>query len=105
MQRPILDDQVPRVVLGKTSRAEQIASASGVSNMIGLSIFGILAARSRASRAGSLATLTTAEAATLPSNQKSLKCSVAGLPSMARYQRTTFARSGAVPLLLVNRRF
>ena len=38
---------------GNTSSAEQMASASGVSNRIGLSIFGILAARMRSSRAGS----------------------------------------------------
>ena len=39
---------------GKTSRAEQMASASGVQKRIGLVIGGILAARMRASRAGSL---------------------------------------------------
>src|SRR5215218_419593 len=39
---------------GNTSRAEQTASASGVSNETGLSIFGILAARSRSNRAGSV---------------------------------------------------
>ena len=38
---------------GNTSSAEQMASASGVSNWIGLSIAGIFAARMRASRAGS----------------------------------------------------
>src|SRR5438094_511175 len=43
---------------GNTSRAAQIASASGVLNSITLSIFGILSARMRASRAGSPVTLT-----------------------------------------------
>ena len=38
---------------GNTSRADAIASASGVSNSIGLSILGITAARMRCSRAGS----------------------------------------------------
>src|SRR3954471_10677603 len=38
---------------GNTSRAEQIASASGVSNDTGRSNFGIFAARSRSNRAGS----------------------------------------------------
>src|SRR5262245_36505378 len=42
---------------GKTSRAETMASASAVSNMMGLSILGILAARMRARRAGSPLTL------------------------------------------------
>ena len=38
---------------GKTSKAERIASASGVSNITGLAIGGIFAARIRANRAGS----------------------------------------------------
>src|SRR5437764_13270030 len=38
---------------GNTSSAARIASASGVSNEIGLSIFGILALRMRSTRAGS----------------------------------------------------
>src|SRR5262245_54475751 len=38
---------------GKTSSAARIASASGVSNITGLSIFGITALRMRSTRAGS----------------------------------------------------
>src|SRR4051794_3512723 len=41
---------------GNTSRAEQMASASGVSNITGLVIAGILAERTRSTRAGSPAT-------------------------------------------------
>src|SRR4051794_19460155 len=41
---------------GNTSRAEQMASASGVSKLTGFVIAGILAARMRSRRAGSPAT-------------------------------------------------
>src|SRR5436190_8219841 len=51
---------------GNTSRAEQIASASGVLNSTGPPIFGIVAARTRASRAGSPRTPAGAGAAPEP---------------------------------------
>ena len=55
MQRPILDHLIEGVIRRKDFKADRMASASGVWNITGRVMLGILAWRRRASLAGSLA--------------------------------------------------